>query len=96
MAKQYGGVRGDSDDDGKSAYKALTVGGSSGFNVQFGGNRNSGDGQYARLDAHGFYWTASESDAGNAWFYNFGQAKSLNRHSDGDKRMAVSVRCVRN
>ncbi len=95
MAKHYGGVRGDSEDDGKSAYKALTVGGSSRFNVQFGGRRNSEDGQYARLDAHGFYWTASESDAVNAWFYNFGQAKFLNRHSDGDKRMGLSVRCVR-
>jgi uncharacterized protein (TIGR02145 family) len=95
MAKQYGGVRGDSDDDGKSAYKALTPGGSSGFNVQFGGRRNSNDSGYARLDAHGFYWTASETDAANAWLYNFGQARFLNRHKDGEKQMAISVRCVR-
>jgi uncharacterized protein (TIGR02145 family) len=95
MAKHYGGVRGDSDDDGKSAYKALTAGGISGFNVQFGGNRHSDDGQYGRLEAHGFYWTASETDATNAWFYNFGQARFLNRHKDGEKKMAISVRCVR-
>ena len=95
MVKHFGGVRGDSDDDGKSAYRELLVGGSSGFNVQFGGNRNSNNAEYARLDAHGFYWTSTESDPANAWFYNFGQARFVNRHSDGNKRMAISVRCVR-
>src|SRR5687768_14729519 len=33
MAKHYGGVRDDSDDGGKAAYKALLIGGSSGFNT---------------------------------------------------------------
>jgi len=95
MGKHFGGVRGDSDDDGKSAYRELMVGGSSGFNVQFGGNRNSDNAEYARLDAHGFYWTSTESDPANAWFYNFGQARFVNRHSEGNKRMAISVRCVK-
>jgi uncharacterized protein (TIGR02145 family) len=63
--------------------------------VQFGGRRNFNDSGYARLDAHGFYWTASETDAANAWLYNFGQARFLNRHKDGEKQMAISVRCVR-
>ena len=94
MAKHYGGVRDDSDDGGKAAYKALTSGGSSGFNAVFGGRRDP-DGQYARLNAHAFYWTASESDSAGAWFYNFGQALILNRHSDGEKQTALSVRCVR-
>ncbi len=95
MTKHYGGVRDDSDDTGKAAYKALLIGSSSGFNVLLGGNRSE-DGQYARLKAHGFYWTASESEPASAWFYNFGQgARSLNRHSQGNKRMAISVRCVR-
>jgi hypothetical protein len=60
MAKRYGGVREDSDDGGKVAYKALLSGGSSGFNALLGGGR-SDDGTYARVEAHGFYWTASES-----------------------------------
>lgn len=69
--------------------------GSSGFNALLGGNRSE-NGQYERLEAHGFYWTASESDPASAWFYNFGQGGlSLNRHRDGEKRMALSVRCVR-
>ena len=63
-----------------------------GFNAVLRGSR-ADDGKYARWNAHGFYWTASESDPDATWFYNFGQgAKSLNRHSDGNKQMAISVR----
>jgi uncharacterized protein (TIGR02145 family) len=96
MAKHYGGVREDSDDSGNAAYKALLIEGSSGFNALLGGGRASDDGQYARLEAHGFYWTASENDPVSAWFYNFGRGgQSLNRQSGGKKQMAVSVRCVK-
>lgn len=95
MAKHFGGVRDDSDDTGKSAYQALLSGGRSGFEAVLGGNRSQ-DGQYERLEAHGFYWTASETDAANAWFYNFGKGGlMLNRHRDGEKGRAFSVRCVR-
>ena len=94
MAKHYGGVRDDSDDGGKAAFAALFTGGSSGFNAVLGGGRGV-DGEYARLKAHGFYWTASESSPASAWFYNFGQALLLNRHSEGEKQRAFSVRCVR-
>jgi uncharacterized protein (TIGR02145 family) len=97
MAKHYGGVREDSDDTGKAAYKALLIEGSSGFNALLGGGRDSDDGQYARVEAHGFYWTASESDSvTTAWFYNFGKGgQSLNRQRGGRKQMALSVRCIR-
>jgi uncharacterized protein (TIGR02145 family) len=96
LAKHYGGVRDDSEDEGRAAYAALVAGGKAAFDIQLGGNREPDTAQYARLDAHGFYWTASESDAVNAWFYNFGRGGlSLNRHREGSKRMAISVRCVR-
>jgi uncharacterized protein (TIGR02145 family) len=94
LARRYGGVSEDSDDNGKAAYKALSAGGSSGFNALLGGGR-SDDGQYSRKEAHGFYWTSSESDPANGWFYNFalgGQA--LHRQSGGEKQRALSVRCV--
>ena len=95
LAKGYGGVSEDADDKGKAAYKALLAGGSSGFNALLGGGR-SDDGQYARLEAHGFYWTASESDPANALFYNFGHGgRALHRQSAGEKQSAFSVRCVR-
>jgi uncharacterized protein (TIGR02145 family) len=95
MAKHYGGVSEDSDDKGKAAYKALLGSGGSGFDAVLGGGR-SGDGQYARLEAHGFYWTASEIDEASAWFYNFGAGgKALHRQSGGEKQASFSVRCVR-
>jgi uncharacterized protein (TIGR02145 family) len=96
LAKHHGGLREESDDSGRAAYTALMTGGSSGFNAVLGGGRVSDDDKYARLEAHGFYWTASESGATSAWFYNFGKGGlSLNRHRDGNKQMAISVRCVR-
>lgn len=95
MARAYGGVSEDSEDKGKAAYKALITGGSADFGAVLGGGR-SGDGQYARLEAHGFYWTASEVDSANGWYYNFGQGGlALHRQNGGEKQRAFSVRCIR-
>lgn len=94
LAERYGGAREASRDSGKAAYSALVSGGSSGFDAVLGGDRENGE--FARLGAHGFYWTASETGAGRAVFYNFGEGgRSLNRQTEGSKQMAVSVRCVR-
>src|SRR6185369_16950304 len=71
LAKRYGGVSDDSADKGEGAFTALMSGGTSGFNAVLGGNRS--DGKYARLEAHGFYWTASDNDPASAPYYNFGQ-----------------------
>jgi len=95
LARLYGGVGNDSPEKGKAAYTALLIGGTSGFNAVLGGNR-SGDGTYDRLEAHGVYWTASESDSSTAPFYNFAKgSQGLYRQPQGQKQMAVSVRCVR-
>jgi uncharacterized protein (TIGR02145 family) len=95
MAKRYGGVSQDAEDKGKAAFQALMAGGSSGFNAVLGGGRSE-DGQYARLEAHGFYWTASENGPANGYFYNFGQGGlALHRQDGGEKPRAFSVRCVR-
>jgi uncharacterized protein (TIGR02145 family) len=90
LAKAYGGLLGDS--EGRAASTDLLAGRPSGFDAVLGGNREAAGG-YARLDEHGIYWTATESDNEHAWFYNFGRL-GLNRHRGGDKSMAVSVRCV--
>jgi uncharacterized protein (TIGR02145 family) len=95
MARHYGGVNDDSPDNGRAAYAALFIGGRSGFNAVLGGNR-SPDGHYARSEAHGLYWTASENDSATAPFYNFGKGgQALHRQPQGEKQMAISVRCVR-
>lgn len=94
LAKGYGGVRGDSESDGRAAYTALVRGGASGFNALLSGNRDPRGG-YDRLERHGLYWSSTESDAAHARFYNFGRGGGLvNGHSRGDKAMALSVRCV--
>jgi uncharacterized protein (TIGR02145 family) len=94
MAKHYGGVYQDTLQNGKIAYDNLIDGGGSKFNALHGGGLDS-DGEYRRIDAHGFYWTATEIDSTNAWFYNFGKTgKMLNRHS-GEKSSGKSVRCIR-
>ena len=95
LATQYGGVSEDSTDRGKAAYKSLFVGGSSRFEALLGGGRSDA-GEYARLEAHGFYWTTSESAPATAWFYNFGKGGlALHRQREGEKEGAFSVRCVR-
>ena len=95
LAKQYGGIHGDGTDGGTAAYAALRVGGTSGFDAVLGGNRDERDGRYARLEAHGFYWTASVGEAGHARFYNFGSGgRALYRQESGSVGMAISVRCV--
>ena len=95
VAKPYGGVRDDSTDGGKAAYVALIAGGPSGFDAVYGGGRDP-SGEYARLEAHGFYWTVTESSPTKAWFYNLGKnGQILNRHEDGEKQWAFAVRCLR-
>ena len=94
LAKPYGGVFDDSNDNGKLAYVKLIEGGSSEFNALLGGNREA-NGDYQRLGAHGFYWTATEQDSTEAWFYNFGKGPGLLNHHTGDKQRAASVRCIK-
>jgi uncharacterized protein (TIGR02145 family) len=70
------------------------TGGGSGFNALLGGGRDQ-KGEYGRLEAHGFYWTASQSEPAMAWFYNFAKGRqALYRQRDGEKQRAFSVRCV--
>jgi len=96
LGTKYGGIRQESTDLGKAAYTALISGGPSGFNAVYGGGRSDKSGEYLRLDAHGFYWSATESGRDHAWFYNFGKGgQSFGRHENGEKLRALSVRCVK-
>jgi uncharacterized protein (TIGR02145 family) len=96
LARHYGGLREETADLGKASWTALIAGGASGFNAVYGGGLTDKSGEYQRLEAHGFYWTASETGPDQAWLYNFGKnGQSVNRHKDGGKWWALSVRCVR-
>jgi uncharacterized protein (TIGR02145 family) len=95
LAQYYGGAPGDDGRLGADAYEALMTGGRSGFDAVLGGGR-SGDGEYARGDAHGFYWTATETGPATAIFYNFGKgSRGLYRQMEGEKERAFAVRCVK-
>lgn len=96
LAQRYGGADGDDGRLGTEAYEALLIGGRSGFDAVLGGGR-SGDGESARGDAHGFYWTATERGPSKAVFYNFGKgSRGLYRQMEGGKEWAFAVRCVKN
>jgi uncharacterized protein (TIGR02145 family) len=95
LARHFGGTFDDAQDRGKAAYHALLHGGRSGFEAVLGGGRDLA-GRYDDLDAHGFYWTASEGSPATALFYNFGGGSTaLYRQLDGEKERAFAVRCVR-
>ncbi|HEY6346799.1 MAG TPA: FISUMP domain-containing protein [Bryobacteraceae bacterium] len=84
LAARYGG----------EAYRMLLVGGDSGFGALLGGDCDL-SGQFTRLEAHGFYWTATEDGPASAVFYNFAKGKlSVFEQSTGEKPRAFSVRCV--
>jgi uncharacterized protein (TIGR02145 family) len=96
LGSHYGGIRQESADLGKAAHAALIAGGSSGFNAVYGGGRINKSAEYERIEAHGLYWSATESSPDRAWFYNFGKGgQSFGRHENGDKLGAFSVRCVK-
>jgi len=95
LGKSYGTIGREETNIAKRAYYPLLTGGNSQFNAVLGGGRNP-DGSYARLEAHGFYWTGSINDHHTAWFANFAKgSQALYLRAEGEKRSAFSVRCVK-
>lgn len=96
LSDHYGGASNKAKDGGKASYKALQTGGESGFNATLGGNRELNGGKYARLNAHGFYWTSTEIDTKTAWVFNFGAGgKALHCQDGMEKHEGGSARCIR-
>jgi len=95
LADLYGPVMSDSNETRKKAFFPLLYTGNSQFNAVLGGGRDAG-GNYARKEAHGFYWTATSFDDSTAGFSNFAKgSQSLYIQNDGEKPEAFSVRCVK-
>lgn len=92
LAKPCGGISEDAKDRGKAAYGALLIGGESGFDALVGGGRVA-SGQYARLEAHGFYWTAAEDSPASVFFYNFGKG-GLALHRQREKQCIFRSMCL--
>ena len=84
-------------DAGTSYWRGPNVGASneSGFSARAGGYRFT-SGSFSYLSFFGYWWTASEFDANNAWRrLLFNSRESVNR-MNYDKRYGFSVRCVEN
>jgi uncharacterized protein (TIGR02145 family) len=94
LAQIYGGLYGDGPENGKAAYRELLTGGRSGLEMHLGGGRGEEDG-YARLEAHGFYWSTSEESPTSIRYLNFGKGSgAVFDQRGGGKTDAYSVRCV--
>jgi uncharacterized protein (TIGR02145 family) len=95
LALVYGPAAKDSIESMRRAFHPLLYSGHSQFNALLGGGRQN-DGKYARAEAHGFYWTATETDSSTAWFANFAKGSQFLYHQkDGEKTSAFSVRCMK-
>jgi uncharacterized protein (TIGR02145 family) len=93
LARAYGGLFGDGADHGKTAFREMQVGGRSGLDMVLGGGRDEHG--FARLEAHGFYWSTSEESPTSARLLNFGKGSgALYDQDGGQKTYAYSVRCV--
>lgn len=67
----------------------------SGFAALPGGYRNSGD-VFSHKDNIGSWWTATETNALNAWSNALGNGSGIVNKSYDDKRAGMSVRCIKN
>lgn len=95
LSLSYSGVVEDSIEARKSAYHSLMDSSNAQFNAILGGGRDINS-EYARLNAHGFYWTATEFDSSSAWYANFAKgSQALYMQDGGEKTRAFSVRCVK-
>ncbi len=93
MTKQYGGSDDDASDGGKAAYRALLVGGSSGFAAQLGGWRHPDKGFY-NYGGGGLYWSSSSEGSTNAWGYYFYSDHAKLYRLEIDHNDGRSVRCI--
>ena len=80
--------------DPVAANRALLQGGKSGFDARLGGWRGS-NGGYDSQETTGFYWSSTEKDEDQAWFYIFQPERGKVSRRSTQKRMGMSCRCVR-
>ncbi len=80
--------------DPRQAYKALILGGDSGFDAQLGGWCIPAKGGFSNLGADGCYFSATEASSREAWCYTFSGLAAHLRRSKFVKDYGLSVRCV--
>ena len=79
----------------KTAFKHLIKGGESGFDALLGGNCYT-HGTFLSLGARGYYWSATETDGGYAYYYYFDGGDQRLDRDYRDQGLGFSVRCLQN
>lgn len=93
LAQAYGGLHEAGKSDGQGAFRELLAGGRSGLALRLGGGHTEQG--FGRLEAHGFYWSATEEAPGTARYLNLANGRKTAFDQDGGvKQRAFSVRCV--
>jgi uncharacterized protein (TIGR02145 family) len=81
---------------GSQPYQALIAGGSSGFNAQLGGQADN-FGAFSNMATYGYYWSASQNNAQNAYIAQFSSVSaSVTTSNVKLTSFKISVRYVRN
>ena len=76
------------------AYKELIPGGYSEFDALFGGFREK-KGNYGGKGESAYFWTYTENDDDEAWYFSMKRDKEMTVTGYGDKSAAFSVRLVK-
>ena len=82
------------DNAGKAAYKALLQYDSNSFSVVLGGTYFTSDGNCFYLDKHGYYWSDTEINKDEAWYYDFNSFHSGLYRINSIKSAGYSCRCI--
>lgn len=80
---------------GRAPYQALMKGGKSQLDLLLGGYRTA-NGKFTALFKSGGYWTATETTKDKAWMVGFSSRDKKATLSQGQKKQALSVRCIEN
>jgi len=103
LADYYGGYTnfdGTVEGDPDAAYRAMSFGGSSGFDVKLGGLYEGDSESYNLLSVNGIYWTTTTNQFGNKWSFCF-DAPYFNEPGNvrvkglGRPDYRLSCRCVK-
>lgn len=71
----------------------LAPGGSSGFDVKFGGTRSNAG--FQEGNAFGYYWTATDVGTFDSWYRCFDPASGKVKRDIGGHYMGMSLRCIK-
>lgn len=78
----------------ENIYNILIERRNSGFAALLGGGHNN-DSEFYGLGKYGYYWSATELDSDNAWFFHFNNENRLVTRNYDIKLNALSCRCIK-